>query len=155
MAETNPAIAAIAFALQRRTEEPIEFLRCWFEGNFDSIRKEWPDAPEAVFIGADPLHPLTPSNACAADRGEVLFTRALEIADESMTELLRSHAKRADEHGVSWALVDEDGGDVATLAEADPAVIEAVEWLQERGLCEVVESPQAAMVVLTLEVGQG
>lgn len=32
------------------------FLRYWNEGDFDVIRREWPDAPEEVFIGADPLY---------------------------------------------------------------------------------------------------
>lgn len=49
---SNAAVAAIEFAL--RTEEGIEFLRAWQFGNFDAIRKEWPDAPDAVFAGADP-----------------------------------------------------------------------------------------------------
>lgn len=38
-----------------RTQEPLEFLSCWNEGNFEAIRKEWPDAPVEVFY-ADPLH---------------------------------------------------------------------------------------------------
>lgn len=55
--KANPAAAAIEFAL--KTEEGIEFLRCWNEGDFDSVRSEWPDAPETVFVGADGLHPGT------------------------------------------------------------------------------------------------
>lgn len=51
----NAAVAAIKFALERKFECPIEFLQCWFHGDFDSIRREWPDAPEDIFIGADPL----------------------------------------------------------------------------------------------------
>jgi hypothetical protein len=77
-----------------------------------------------------------------------MFTRAVAIADEAMTELLKAHARRADEHGVLWALVDVDGVEVNTLAEADHPVIEAVEWLAERGLCEVVEGRNGATVVL-------
>lgn len=50
----NAAVAAIAFALA--TEEGMDFLECWNEGNFEAIRREWPDAPEEVFIGADPLY---------------------------------------------------------------------------------------------------
>lgn len=57
----NAAVAAIAYALE--TDCPMEFLNCWNEGNFSEIRKEWPDAPDEVFIGADPLYrqrvPLT------------------------------------------------------------------------------------------------
>lgn len=49
----DAAVAAIEYSL--RTDEGMEFLRCWMHGDFDAIRKEWPDAPEAVFIGADPL----------------------------------------------------------------------------------------------------
>lgn len=47
-------VAAIEFALE--AEEGIEFLRCWNQGDFDVIRKEWPEAPEAVYIGDDPLY---------------------------------------------------------------------------------------------------
>lgn len=36
-------------------EEPLEFLRCWNEGNFDALREEWPDAPEEIYL-ADPLY---------------------------------------------------------------------------------------------------
>jgi hypothetical protein len=53
----NAAVAAIQFAL--KAEEGLEFLRCWNEGNFVAIRKEWPEAPEEVFIGADPLYSAT------------------------------------------------------------------------------------------------
>lgn len=52
--ECNASVAAIIFALE--TDCGLEFLRCWVEGDFESIRKEWPEAPEGVFIGADPLH---------------------------------------------------------------------------------------------------
>lgn len=36
-------------------ESPIEFLRCWNEGNFEALREEWPDAPEEIYL-ADPLY---------------------------------------------------------------------------------------------------
>lgn len=36
-------------------EEPLEFLRCWNEGNFEALREEWPDAPEEIYL-ADPLY---------------------------------------------------------------------------------------------------
>lgn len=52
------AVAAIDFALEPDSDG-LEFLRNWFVGNFEAIRKEWPEAPEAVFIGADPLHSQT------------------------------------------------------------------------------------------------
>jgi hypothetical protein len=51
----NPAIAAITYALRWDCAEPIEFLRCWMHGEVDAIRKEWPEAPDSVFIGLEPL----------------------------------------------------------------------------------------------------
>jgi len=44
-------------------ESPLEFLRCWNEGNFEALREEWPDAPEEIYL-ADPLgsHPLYKGN---------------------------------------------------------------------------------------------
>ncbi|MBU0808733.1 MAG: hypothetical protein KKD30_02280 [Gammaproteobacteria bacterium] len=59
--DIDPAAAAIGFALQ--TEAPMEFLRLWNEGSFDDIRREWPDAPDDVFIGADPLFQPAANNA--------------------------------------------------------------------------------------------
>ena len=53
MIENNPAVAAIEFAL--KTGDGFQFLRLWHSGEFDAIRRGWPDAPESVFIGADPL----------------------------------------------------------------------------------------------------
>jgi len=47
------AVAAIEYAL--KTDEGLLFLHLWNEGDFDSIREEWADAPKEVFIGADPL----------------------------------------------------------------------------------------------------
>jgi len=52
----DAAVAAIAFTLDMQTESPMEFLRCWNQGDFDVIREEWPEAPEEVFIGADLLY---------------------------------------------------------------------------------------------------
>jgi len=58
MSAANDCIfAAIEFAFE--TDEGLAFLKCWYQGEFDTIRKEWPDAPEAVFIGADSSHPET------------------------------------------------------------------------------------------------
>lgn len=60
MMGTDPATAAIEYALDPETECPMDFLRCWFHGDFDVIRREWPEAPRAVFIGADPT--MTPND---------------------------------------------------------------------------------------------
>jgi len=50
----DAAIAAIQFALSQGLECE-QFLRLWNEGEFEVIRKEWPECPDSVFIGADPL----------------------------------------------------------------------------------------------------
>lgn len=54
--ESSPdaAVAAIQFTL--KDEDGLQFLRLWNEADFDAIRREWPEAPEDVFIGADPLY---------------------------------------------------------------------------------------------------
>lgn len=52
----DAAVAAIAYALEHPFESPMEFLRCWNEGNFEALRTEWAEVPAEVFIGADPLH---------------------------------------------------------------------------------------------------
>jgi antitoxin component of MazEF toxin-antitoxin module len=52
--KNDAAVAAMKFAVG--TDEGMAFLHCWLHGEFDVIRKEWPEAPEAVFVGADPLH---------------------------------------------------------------------------------------------------
>ncbi len=55
----DAAVAAIHYALKHHMDDPIQFLHCWNEGNFDALRREWEGVPEEVFIGADPLHPAT------------------------------------------------------------------------------------------------
>lgn len=44
--------AVVQFALV--ADDGQAFLRCWNEGDFDAIRREWPEAPEEVYF-ADPL----------------------------------------------------------------------------------------------------
>ncbi len=55
--DQDAAVAAIQFALD--AEEGMAFLHRWNQGDFDVCRREWPEAPEAVYIGADPMHPQT------------------------------------------------------------------------------------------------
>ena len=55
----SPAVAAIQFAIE--TDDGIDFLRLWNEGEFDEIRKYWADAPKEIYIGADSLlKPIEP-----------------------------------------------------------------------------------------------
>lgn len=56
--ESNAAVAAILFALE--DDEGMAFLRYWNEGEFDRCRSGWPEAPEEVYIGADPLYKPPP-----------------------------------------------------------------------------------------------
>lgn len=48
--------AVISYVLANPCESPMEFLHCWNEGNFDSLREEWPNAPADIYF-ADSLHP--------------------------------------------------------------------------------------------------
>ncbi|MFK4131980.1 hypothetical protein ACI2KR_06750 [Pseudomonas luteola] len=49
--QPDAPVEAIKFALT--DSEGMAFLRCWNEGDFDSIREEWPNCPNEVFIGVD------------------------------------------------------------------------------------------------------
>lgn len=51
-APNDSALAALKFALQ--ADDGMTFLHCWMAGDFDAIRKEWPNVPDTVFVGADP-----------------------------------------------------------------------------------------------------
>jgi len=44
----SAAVSAITYALE--TDEGLEFLRAWIHGDWEVIRKEWPDAPSTVFV---------------------------------------------------------------------------------------------------------
>lgn len=75
----NPAVAAIQFALE--TDDGLNFLRLWNEGEFDVLRKEWSDAPEDVYIGADPLYKVTSDSEYISgmDEGVYLMPEPLII----------------------------------------------------------------------------
>jgi hypothetical protein len=50
----HAAAAAIQYALE--DDDGMDFLSYWNEGEFDVIRRNWENVPEAVFIGADQLY---------------------------------------------------------------------------------------------------
>ena len=53
----SASTAAIAFSLRMDdADDAMGFLRLWNEGEFDSIRRSWPEAPEEIY-GLDPLRP--------------------------------------------------------------------------------------------------
>lgn len=73
MSGTNAAVEAISYAIDTNTDEGIEFLRCWTYGDFGTIRREWPDCPEACFVGADPAHGESQTKVTVVNRsGEVV-----------------------------------------------------------------------------------
>ena len=54
----NPATAAIAYALDGdnhdcSSDTAMDFLDLWNSGEFDSIRANWDNIPDELFIGAD------------------------------------------------------------------------------------------------------
>ncbi|WP_175981388.1 ead/Ea22-like family protein [Burkholderia sp. BCC1630] len=51
------SVAAIQYALD--ADEGFEWLSLWNEGEFERCRRDWPDAPDDCYIGADPTHPET------------------------------------------------------------------------------------------------
>ncbi|MBJ9508258.1 hypothetical protein, partial [Acinetobacter baumannii] len=42
------------------TDDAMEFLNYWNEGEFDILRRNWNNIPDEVFIGADPLFKVAP-----------------------------------------------------------------------------------------------
>ncbi len=55
----HAAVAAIEYAIDMNTDDGLYFLMAWHQGDFDVCRRDWPDAPDDCYIGADPLHPGT------------------------------------------------------------------------------------------------
>lgn len=81
---TNAAVAAIQFALE--TDDGLNFLRLWNEGEFDILREEWPDAPEDVYIGADPLYKVTSdSEYTKAGEQELILDQAQAMLKDYVT----------------------------------------------------------------------
>ncbi|KAF1702871.1 hypothetical protein [Pseudoxanthomonas kaohsiungensis] len=76
--------AAIAFALE--TDQGLDFLRCWNEGDYAAIRRDWPEAPAAVFLSDPVIAALSCKNEAVSVRdalvrlSEAVFGR--ELGDE-------------------------------------------------------------------------
>ncbi|GLZ73783.1 hypothetical protein [Burkholderia cenocepacia] len=84
----------------------------------------------------------------AGGTGDAQAARAIEIADQSMVELILSHAVRSDALTPAFGLSAEDGTEVETLEEADPAIQEAFEWLESRGMAELLEEAGGTCILL-------
>jgi len=80
MSDQNAAVSAIQFALE--TDDGLTFLRLWNQGDFDTTQREWPEAPEAVYIGADPLHPETAKAMHEADEFKLSEEVVCALADK-------------------------------------------------------------------------
>ncbi|HIH2748249.1 TPA: hypothetical protein ACYLN4_004015 [Burkholderia lata] len=110
---TNAAVATIQFALD--ADDGMSFLRLWNQGDFEVCRREWPEAPDECYIGADPLHPKTPkfhTDDLAVD--EFADAMKLKLADarekgragweqcapEVLSEMLREHVDKGDPRDV-------------------------------------------------------
>jgi hypothetical protein len=78
--------------------------------------------------------------------------RAFEIADEAMMELLRGHGLPHDDNRIGLvrdADPPERPSPVFHLADADPALIEAFDWLSKRGLAQLEADEFGEFIVLS------
>lgn len=84
---SDAASAAIQFALEVDGEDSsgLNFLSRWNQGDFDICRKEWPEAPEACYIGADPLHPKSAGALSTQAVEDVLAERVRQVQEEGWT----------------------------------------------------------------------
>lgn len=48
-----PMAAKAAMDYAQIADDGLAFLKRWQEGDFDTIRREWPEAPEAVYVSRD------------------------------------------------------------------------------------------------------
>jgi hypothetical protein len=61
-------IAVIQFVLRSDVDEPLTWLRLWNQGDFEACRREWPEAPEECYVGAE-AQPNCP--ACKGNDGDM------------------------------------------------------------------------------------
>ena len=55
---TDAAIELIKFAATKDAESQ-DVLVLWLAGEFRVLKEEFPDIPDACFVGCDPEHPLS------------------------------------------------------------------------------------------------
>lgn len=89
------------------------------------------------------------------DAGLAESTKAFEIADAAMFDLLVAHGipdedlLDGQDSGIIY-LVGDGQQEVKTLAEADPAIQDAFEWLQSRGLAQLREEGGQQSIFLSI-----
>jgi len=77
-----------------------------------------------------------------------MTAKAFEIADQSMRSLIECHCVREDSFGHLFSPTNTEGSEVHSLADADPVIIEAVEWLVARDLASVFSNTDGDVVYL-------
>lgn len=82
------------------------------------------------------------------------IARAFEISDQAMFELIESEGMPLDEHRTVFGLVDESYQEVTSLAQASPALREAVEWLQPRGYIEIANDQDGEFINVVRRPGE-
>lgn len=112
----------------------------------EGVKVEGSDYREEILSSVRRLLGVVPQSA--GKTSDAQTARAIEIADQSMVELLLSHAVRFDALTPAFGLSAEDGTEVETLEEADPAIQEAFEWLQSRSMAELLEEASGACILL-------
>lgn len=115
-------------------------------GAVEGVKVEGSDYREEILSSVRRLLGVVPQPAGGTNDAQA--ARAIEIADQSMIELLLCHAVRFDALTPAFGLSAEDGTEVETLEEADPAIQEAFEWLQSRGMAELLEETSGVCILL-------
>lgn len=80
----NPALAIIELALASEPHDAYDLLRMWMEGDFDAIRQGWPQAPDAVFAGAEVCHPETAAALAGSTRAERIEALLREVYEDGL-----------------------------------------------------------------------
>lgn len=95
--------------------------------------------------------------ACAHEPALFLcheFARGLEIADESMFNVLSSNCVPGDESQTVLGLVSATGSEVKTLSEADPEILEAFDWLRLRGYVDLATDGLGDHIIVMRRPGE-
>lgn len=99
------AVAAIKFALD--SDEGFDWLSWWNEGEFEKCRKNWPDAPDTCYIGADPLFkPALKVKTELSPEGKLAMVEGLidSMQSDLAAELSDCEVAMCDDHRVVLAV---------------------------------------------------
>jgi hypothetical protein len=107
--DNSAPVAAIQFALS--ADEGMTWLRLWNEGEFEACRREWPEASDDCYIGADLAMPET-----RALLGAQNFEN---YASDALRDVLAERQRHVDVEG--WTPEHDDEHDPGILAFAGAA----------------------------------